>query len=283
MLTELTSCKCPGCDIRLSSLKEHSEHLKTCLQTNVIPDSRITACVACGKHVLTDEYEPKIIRYNAYAKSNICGMCKYLIHDVSHMISCNKKSGPSVLCASCKQKDISGILKRFNILKTKTKNKNFKLCPNCFAPSSVITGCNHVTCNVCSVTYVFGEGFTNANISDSELAQILGPDEPTELSEFYTTEINRQVRERDVGSSNTGSSAPSCGLKTTPNTTVVHNSAVSEKPQECGICMTNPEPVCLEPCKHWCCLDCIVNSGKQECPWCRSNVMLYLLKKANNL
>jgi hypothetical protein len=49
-----------------------------------------------------------------------------------------------------------------------------------------------------------------------------------------------------------------------------------EKPEECPICLekfTNEIP--LIPCNHWICQDCIINSGKNECPVCRTIVELY--------
>ena len=56
-----------------------------------------------------------------------------------------------------------------------------------------------------------------------------------------------------------------------------------EKPDECPICLTTFEPkeekgritfIPLIPCHHWVCVNCVINSGKLECPICRQSVKL---------
>lgn len=47
------------------------------------------------------------------------------------------------------------------------------------------------------------------------------------------------------------------------------------KPDECPIC-TEPFKlnIPLFPCYHWICVNCVIESGKQECPICRQFVLL---------
>jgi len=70
-----------------------------------------------------------------------------------------------------------------------------------------------------------------------------------------------------------------------------------EKPDECPICLEPFEKenekksiyVPLIPCYHWICKDCIIKSGKNECPICRQSVELTkteekkLITKANKI
>jgi len=56
-----------------------------------------------------------------------------------------------------------------------------------------------------------------------------------------------------------------------------------EKPDECPVCMDHfkKETKHLRPCGHWVCIECIINSGKSECPLCRQKV--YLSKSQRNI
>lgn len=46
-----------------------------------------------------------------------------------------------------------------------------------------------------------------------------------------------------------------------------------EKPEECPICLEKfTIEIPLIPCNHWICQDCVINSGKNECPVCRTVV-----------
>lgn len=46
-----------------------------------------------------------------------------------------------------------------------------------------------------------------------------------------------------------------------------------ERESECPVCMGKVYKV-LRPCEHWVCKDCIIKSGKPECPICRKHVTL---------
>ncbi len=47
-----------------------------------------------------------------------------------------------------------------------------------------------------------------------------------------------------------------------------------EKPKECPICCEdNVKLLPLNPCRHWCCRDCITKSGEAQCPFCRTNLI----------
>lgn len=53
-----------------------------------------------------------------------------------------------------------------------------------------------------------------------------------------------------------------------------HRKIKFPRPPECPICLVPFARyfVPLNPCKHWVCPDCIVRSGKKECPFCRSSI-----------
>lgn len=61
-----------------------------------------------------------------------------------------------------------------------------------------------------------------------------------------------------------------------------------EKPDECPICLNEFnmfESIPLIPCYHWICKNCVINSGKNECPVCRQEVELSKseLKQCNKI
>jgi hypothetical protein len=46
-----------------------------------------------------------------------------------------------------------------------------------------------------------------------------------------------------------------------------------EKPEECPICIEPfQDNLPLFPCSHWICKECVIKSGKNECPVCRTEV-----------
>jgi hypothetical protein len=47
-----------------------------------------------------------------------------------------------------------------------------------------------------------------------------------------------------------------------------------EKSDECPICLEkfNINEIPLIPCNHWICQDCVIKTGKNECPICRTTV-----------
>lgn len=53
-----------------------------------------------------------------------------------------------------------------------------------------------------------------------------------------------------------------------------HRKTKYPRPAECPICLFTMARyfVPLNPCKHWVCPDCIVKSGKKECPLCRATI-----------
>lgn len=56
-----------------------------------------------------------------------------------------------------------------------------------------------------------------------------------------------------------------------------HESCINmyEKPTECPICVEDfIEEIPVFPCCHWVCKNCVIQSGKQECPVCRKLVFL---------
>lgn len=48
------------------------------------------------------------------------------------------------------------------------------------------------------------------------------------------------------------------------------------RPSECPICFFHfPKYyVPLSPCQHWVCPDCIIRSGKEQCPLCRTQIKI---------
>jgi hypothetical protein len=276
----MITCKCPFCGHFLENLDTHKIHVQECAKIlRKVPDDHSMECTGCQKKILKQEYEPMYLTYKLYLQNDLCGICKHTIQSIDHMSKCYTRNGPHGLCQACKQKDIDGIKKRIELLYARTKidtgsrQPQTLRCPNCFSPSERVSGCDNVRCTVCDTCWHFSkQTFTNGNISDSELLELVGG-EPFESTEFNTMYAGRVIR------GSRAPEAPSCSSKHVPNVHIVHNTTEQEKPKECGICFVNTSPILLEPCKHWCCLDCIVKSGKQECPWCRSNVLLYLLQK----
>jgi Ring finger domain len=55
-----------------------------------------------------------------------------------------------------------------------------------------------------------------------------------------------------------------------------HRKAKYPRPSECPICTFTFAKyiVPLNPCKHWVCPECIIRSGKKECPLCRSDIKI---------
>lgn len=48
---------------------------------------------------------------------------------------------------------------------------------------------------------------------------------------------------------------------------------VFEKPEECPICLEKfSSEIPLIPCNHWICQECVIKTGKNECPVCRTIV-----------
>lgn len=48
-----------------------------------------------------------------------------------------------------------------------------------------------------------------------------------------------------------------------------------QKPEECPVCCSPFQlNLPLFPCYHWVCKDCIIHTGKKECPVCRQDVFL---------
>ncbi len=282
---QMITCKCPFCGHFLRNLDTHKIHVQECAKIlRKVPDDHSMECTGCQKRILKQEYEPMYLTYKLYLQNDLCGICKHTIQSIDHMTKCENRSGPHGLCQGCKQKDIDGIKKRMALLYARTKidtgsrQPQTLRCPNCFSPSERVSGCDNVRCTVCDTCWHFStQTFTNGNISDSELLEVVGG-EPFESTEFNTLYAGR-VHSRSVIRPPVAHEAPSCSSNHVPNVQIVHNTTEQEKPKECGICFVNTSPILLEPCKHWCCLDCIVKSGKQECPWCRSNVLLYLLQK----
>ena len=55
-----------------------------------------------------------------------------------------------------------------------------------------------------------------------------------------------------------------------------HRSHKFDRPRECPICLSTMykywQP--LQPCQHWVCPECIIHSGKRECPYCRVSIKI---------
>ncbi len=45
------------------------------------------------------------------------------------------------------------------------------------------------------------------------------------------------------------------------------------KPLFCPYCYQDKKLLALNPCRHWCCRDCITNSGKPFCPKCKEELI----------
>ncbi len=41
-----------------------------------------------------------------------------------------------------------------------------------------------------------------------------------------------------------------------------------KKPLDCPLCHVDKKLLALNPCRHWCCRDCITKSGIPKCPFC---------------
>jgi hypothetical protein len=64
-----------------------------------------------------------------------------------------------------------------------------------------------------------------------------------------------------------------------------HRKVKYPRPPDCPVCTNTLARyhVPLNPCQHWVCPDCIIRSGKEQCPLCRSNIKvssknLYMLR-----
>ena len=301
------SCKCPFCTKSIKNIKDHTTHIQQCQQNSKIPKLHTQECSVCKTYILKQEFEPLCVSFKLYIKYKICWTCKYrIMHEnyEHHVQSCKTKIGPSILCQGCKQKDLNGIIKRMSILEDQSL---IKICPNCFSPSQKLNGCQHVVCNACGQPWnydVSRQVMLNGNINDQEIHDLLGIDVVSGLSTLYTRNQTIQNASNDKVSlalqfnsrlnnntrvlrrtNNTSSLSPvsqssdnhSCSLRSEPQTQIVFNDKQQEKPSICEICYTNPNPIMLQPCKHWCCVDCIVKTEKQVCPFCRSNILLFFL------
>lgn len=53
-----------------------------------------------------------------------------------------------------------------------------------------------------------------------------------------------------------------------------HRKSKFPKPPECPVCVSDLPGWCipLKPCHHWVCWNCIIQSGKENCPMCRCKI-----------
>lgn len=279
---------CPFClpnsqNIRFATYSNHKIHTEHIIKehnslTDKVSNSNCENCVGCNSLILKREVNP----ITMYSKFNLCCFCKS-----SSSLYCKKGltlKGPQKLCVDCQFKDIAGIKTRLNIIKEYASvvkaNSRFRLCPSCFTPIQRISGCRHIICSVCShdISDIDDITYFHANISDNELKQIIGCQLPyeTQFNDMYKNNIIRERPRENI------ISTPSCGMKYSHNTSIVNNKIIPEKPKECPICVNEKDCHLIQPCKHWCCLDCIIKTKKQECPFCRSNFVAYLLKSQTN-